>query len=117
MKFQLTKHQKMWEYLAENLPVCKPNEDAQVILEEYQKKWLVAHGDGLIHNLNYTCDYAYHKDSKYVCANCPLLYKCDRIYEELFTAMRKQDDNDIWDVCMIMAKSPLAFGVSEGDCV
>ena len=114
MKFQLTKHQKMWEWLAENLPVCKENEDAQTVLEEYQKMWLSKYGDESIHNLNYACSYA---DSKGGCDYCPLFYPCDRIYGELFSAMKSQDDGGIWDVCMLMVKSPLTPGLSEEDYV
>jgi len=112
VKFQLTNHRKMWEWLAENLS----GEDGSLLPEEYltkyKQQWFKANDKPDIYNHCYACDYALAHDVESPCQQCPLWYDCKTgIYKDLLEAIAANDENEIYKLCMLFVKSPVRNGV------
>ena len=106
--FNHENHVEMWTWLAENLPVSI-KEDPQTVLVSYQKMWIDNNdANNTVVNHNYACDHGYSKGgTAQMCRFCPLLYKCTMLVDDLLEAMKKGDMEEVYDVCMLIANSPV----------
>lgn len=106
MNFNAENHKKMWEWLGYNLPTTGTTRDPREVILEYQQRWIKENNaqDTVITD-NMVCNYRIDNVQK--CRKCPLLYKCTRLVEDLWEAMVSQNQESIYDICDIIANSPV----------
>lgn len=108
MKFQLTKHKQMWEWLADNLSGEDGSLKPEDYLSKYKQQWFSQHNEKSIYNNCYACDYALVQDAENPCQRCPLWYDCKTgIYKDLLEAIQVNDCDKIYELCMLYASSPI----------
>lgn len=109
MKFQLTKHRELWEWLADNLSGEDGSLTPEEYLAKYKEQWFKAHNEPKkIYNCCYACDYAVKVNVESPCSACPLWYDCKTgIYTDLLLAIEHKDNDKIYELCMLFNKSPV----------
>lgn len=129
MKFQYTKHRKMWDYIAKNLEdhieeYCdvdpenifiniKNENDPEDVLIEVKKKFL---GNENIINGCYACDYVYKEHKSLTdCSKCPLVIgNCtyeDSLYDNLLKSIEFFDISDAIHYCTKIRDAKVKDGV------